>query len=495
MYCHIGKTEKMRLNILKPLTVSVSLFICSLSLWGQSLDQARELYKAGKFAEAKPIFEKNIRKNPSNSSLNQWYGVCLYETGDYKGAEKYLKYAASRNILESFRYLGNLYYRDYRFEEALKQYNEYLEQLKKKKMDTAEAEKLIKDAERASRMLRRVEEVQIIDSLIVDKASFFEHYKLSSESGTLHDYNTFFNLSSKNSSTVYQNQRKDKILYGAKTAKNGYDIMSRSKLIDDSWGEEIILPEPVNTSANENYPYLLSDGTTLYFASTGEESLGGYDIFVTRLNLNTGNYLVPENIGMPFNSIYNDYMLAIDELNNVGWFVSDRFQPEDKLIIYLFIPNTEKNIYRGGDEDFARSLARINSIKDSWIKGADYKPILEKIARIGNSNETRTPKGDFVFPINNRITYMTLKDFDSSEARNLFIKAQDIRKSIQETENKLQQLRKEYRTAKNKKTIEPQIIRLEQFLLGLYGQPEELEARSRAEEIAYLIKMQNQKKK
>ena len=182
-------------------------------------------------------------------------------------------------------------------------------------------------------------------------------------------------------------------------------------------------------------------------------------------------------------------------MNNVGWFVSDRFQPEDKLIIYLFIPNTEKNIYRGGDENFARSLARINSIKDSWIKGADYKPILEKIARIGNSNETRTPKGDFVFPINNRITYMTLKDFDSSEARNLFIKAQDIRKSIQETENKLQQLRKEYRTAKNKKTIEPQIIRLEQFLLGLYGQPEELEARSRAEEIAYLIKMQNQKKK
>ena len=261
-------------------------------------------------------------------------------------------------------------------------------------------------------------------------------------------------------------------------AKNGYDIMSRSKLIDDSWGEEIILPEPVNTSANENYPYLLSDGTTLYFASTGEESLGGYDIFVTRLNLNTGNYLVPENIGMPFNSIYNDYMLAIDELNNVGWFVSDRFQPEDKLIIYLFIPNTEKNIYRGGDENFARSLARINSIKDSWIKGADYKPILEKIARIGNSNETRTPKGDFVFPINNRITYMTLKDFDSSEARNLFIKAQDIRKSIQETENKLQQLRKEYRTAKNKKTIE--------IIVNSGG---------RAEEIAYLIKMQNQKKK
>ena len=105
----------------------------------------------------------------------------------------------------------------------LSQYNKYLEQLKKKKMNTAEAEKLIKNAERAAQMLRRVEEVQIIDSLIVDKASFFKHYKLSSESGTLYDYNTFFNLSSKNSSTVYQNQRGDKILYGAKTGALGFE--------------------------------------------------------------------------------------------------------------------------------------------------------------------------------------------------------------------------------------------------------------------------------
>lgn len=100
-----------------------------------------------------------------------------------------------------------------------------------------------------------------------------------------------------------------------------------------------------------------------------------------------------------------------------------------------------------------------------------------------------------MFQINNRITYITLKDFDSDEARNLFIKAQDIRKSIQETEDKLQRLRNEYRLAQNKKPFESQIVRLEQTLLKLYGQPEELEAKSRAEEISYLIKMQNQKKK
>ena len=49
----------------------------------------------------------------------------------------------------------------------------------------------------------------------------------------------------------------------------------------------------------------MADGVTIYYASDGE-GLGGYDIFVTRYNTNTDTYLVPENVGMPFNSPYND---------------------------------------------------------------------------------------------------------------------------------------------------------------------------------------------
>ena len=38
------------------------------------------------------------------------------------------------------------------------------------------------------------------------------------------------------------------------------------------------------------------------------------------LYTSTDTYLVPENVGMPFNSPYNDYMYVIDEYNNLGWF-------------------------------------------------------------------------------------------------------------------------------------------------------------------------------
>ena len=50
-------------------------------------------------------------------------------------------------------------------------------------------------------------------------------------------------------------------------------------------------------------------------------------------------FYIPDNYGLPYNSTANDYFLAIDERNNLGWLISDRYQPEDKVCIYIFVPN------------------------------------------------------------------------------------------------------------------------------------------------------------
>lgn len=56
-----------------------------------TLDEARELYKAGKYEEAAPVFAKELKRKPNDGSLNHWYGVCLYETGEYEASIPYLK--------------------------------------------------------------------------------------------------------------------------------------------------------------------------------------------------------------------------------------------------------------------------------------------------------------------------------------------------------------------------------------------------------------------
>ena len=97
-----------------------------------------------------------------------------------------------------------------------------------------------------------------------------------------------------------------------------------------------------DTGGNDDFPFLLSDGTTLYFASDGEGSIGGYDIFVSRMNTEDGCFLRPDNLGMPFNSPANDYMMAINEVANLGWFASDRNQPQGKVCVYVFVPNDKR---------------------------------------------------------------------------------------------------------------------------------------------------------
>ena len=148
-------------------TIGITL-LCG-GLHAQSLAEAKKLYNEGKYAEAKPAFEKLVKQAPSNSSYNHWYGVCCYETGDLTGAEKHLKVAVKRKVQEAYRYMSEVYYKTYRFDEAGEMLEEYINLLAKKKQDPQSFETRLDLANNAQRMMEKVEDVQIIDSLVVDK--------------------------------------------------------------------------------------------------------------------------------------------------------------------------------------------------------------------------------------------------------------------------------------------------------------------------------------
>ena len=233
-------------------------------------------------------------------------------------------------------------------------------------------------------MLKGIEEVCIIDSIVVDKEHFLKAYKISPESGKLFMYNDFFKKKEEVEATVYETELGTKIYYGERQPDGKLSILSCNKM-QGEWGKGSLLPGSINDSINANYPYVLTDGATIYYAADGENSMGGYDIFVTRYNTNTNTYLAPENVGMPFNSPYNDYMFVIDEFNNLGWFASDRYQPKGKVCIYIFVPNSSKRVYNyeGMDPKKAVRLAQIHSLKESWTDTnvvSDAKHRLQAIA-------------------------------------------------------------------------------------------------------------------
>jgi tetratricopeptide (TPR) repeat protein len=450
------------------------LFAC-LPLGGhaQSLDQAKKLYNEGAYEEAKPAFEKLVRQSPSNPSYNLWYGVCCFETGDLALAEIHLLVANKRDIAESYRYLANIYTSSYRFAEAVGMWEGYIAHMKKKQEDTETLEALeaqLAYAEKLLRMKERMEDVQVIDSIVVSKDKILSTYFLSGDCGSLQSYGDFFR-STDLQTTVYVNPKGDQAYYGRPDENGRYALYTQSRLMD-TWTDES--PVFAADTADNNYPFILGDGVTLYFASKGNGSIGGYDLFVTRYKNNA--FLAPEQMGMPFNSTANDYLMVIDETKEIGWFVSDRNQPEGKACVYLFIPDESRKRIAASDDDLQLCRrATLASIKDTWAADRDYSVLIGR-ARTDES-ALAAPKRlhDFEFVVNDRTTHYTWADFKSAEAANAYRKAESIRLQIESVEQKLNESRDKY-TAGNdaaRSRLKPAILKSEEELLTLYAQMNE----------------------
>lgn len=436
----------------------------------QTLEQAKAFYKKGQYEKAKPVFKKFVKSQPGNGNYSLWYGVCCLKTGEPGVALKYLENAVKKRIPSGQLYLAQTYNDLYRFEDAIKCYEEYIGDLAKRKRPTEEAEKLLEKSKTNLRMLKGIEEVCIIDSIVVDKDRFLEAYKLSPESGKLFMYNDFFQNKEEVEATVYQTELANKIYYGERQPDGKLSILSRNKM-QGEWGKGSLLPGSINDSINANYPYMLTDGVTIYYAADGEGSIGGYDIFVTRYNTGTNTYLTPENVGMPFNSPYNDYMFVIDEFENLGWFASDRFQPEGKVCIYVFIPNSSKRVYNyeALDPKKAVRLAKIHSLKESW---ADQNAVADAKRRLQaalNDKPEAERAYDFEFVIDDHNTYHRWNDFKSAQAKSLFGKYRQLEKSFRQQQNKLEDLRSWYSRAKenDKVKLTPAILDLEKRIREL----------------------------
>jgi hypothetical protein len=71
----------------------------------------------------------------------------------------------------------------------------------------------------------------------------------------------------------------------------------------EGWGEPQWLPENVNSGSRQIYPSVAADGA-LYFQSERAGTLGGSDIFVSRIV--DGEYQPAENVGPPISSEYDE---------------------------------------------------------------------------------------------------------------------------------------------------------------------------------------------
>ena len=100
------------------------------------------------------------------------------------------------------------------------------------------------------------------------------------------------------------------------------------------WSAPALLDERLVSSGNEILPVLSSDGNTLYFASDGFYGMGGYDLYVSRKESDR-RWSTPENLGIPFSSPGDDFLLMDTEDRKFTLFASNRDCAKDSVRIYV----------------------------------------------------------------------------------------------------------------------------------------------------------------
>lgn len=103
----------------------------------------------------------------------------------------------------------------------------------------------------------------------------------------------------------------------------GKDLYRVRRLPNGEWSLPKNLGPVINTPFDEDAPHLDVDGRTLYFASKGHTTIGGYDIFRSTLT-GRDTWTTPENLGYPVNTVDDDLYLSLDAGGRTGYFSSAR---------------------------------------------------------------------------------------------------------------------------------------------------------------------------
>jgi len=132
-----------------------------------------------------------------------------------------------------------------------------------------------------------------------------------------------------------------KTLYFVSDRKGGYggrDLYKASLQPNGSWGNVQNLGDKINTRYDDDAPFIHPDGRTLIFSSCGHNSMGGYDIFRTKLNITDSSWTTPENLGYPINSPDRDSYYVLSADGKHGYYASSEDDGEGLQDIFMVTP-------------------------------------------------------------------------------------------------------------------------------------------------------------
>ena len=430
---------------MRKILLVIVFIIGTCTLWGQTHHSADKLFQAGDYAGAQESYRALLKNYPTNPLYLYRYARCAQEQGDDTTAIKYFQKAGDKYILKYF-YMAESYMRLWHMDKAIESYSTYLGSLREPNEREPHINQQIAYAEKIQRYLKRVERVQVIDSVEVDLDSMLHVCILSAEAGKL-SYDSL-------GTTIYTNQRGDRKFWT--TTKDSINILVSNHRLLDEWSQPDTLPAIINFTDNQCAPYILNDGITLYFAANDTNGLGKLDIYVARYNMASETYTTPENLGMPYNSPANEYLFVVDEMRSIAYLATDRFAAPGRVHIYTLALPEQKQYWRNIPTDSLVAYGRLDIFEQACLESSTKNEVLFEEE---NTDEIE----DLCFIINDSTIYHSISDFRQPKAKEKYLEWKKVEKQYLSEQQQLKQLRLQYAEADaaTQKELTPAILQLE----------------------------------
>ncbi len=405
------------------------IFILSPELKAQVNDDYNALKSAyiniqeEKYDEAYLYFSEILKLYPKEPIYNYYVGRCLlYLEKDPSKAIHYLRFASTKEVPDDvYYYLGLAYIKTYQFDKALKNLQFFESRASKKQIKSMQLANYISIAQNALYLTKYIREPQVYSKTEYDTDHFHEYYTIEDLEGRFMDYFDFFDqrkdsLSENRLLFVPDRLGKNETLYFTQKneKRDDYDIYSITRLSDTSWSEPENLGDVINTPFDEDYPYMHSDGKTLYFASKGHYSMGGYDLYKSTWNWRAQEWSEPENLDFPINSPYDDVLFVSSPNKKYALFASDRGTEKNKIMVYKLKLNSSDPYIELKNNNEIISYAQLdvnekNDVSSDNDQSERYRTSQDDLVKI-KDNEEFERKSEYDSLLNMAVTYQLKAD-------------------------------------------------------------------------------------
>ena len=314
--------------------------------------QAEKAFVEKNFEKSTSLYSQLLSSYPKNTTYNYKYGASLlYSSPDKANALKYLQYAVTNNERDSLSlfYLAKAYHLNFYFDDAVEYYQKFNNKIPAKYRTEYEINDLITQCKFAKEIIEDIQLIKVLERKTVKVDDFFRTYRLGSLERKIiivpDEFRSAKDKKIQHQSLIVHNPNIDEIYFSSygKKGDKGKDIYKVTRFPNGNYSEPVNLGLNINTSADEDYPYLHPSGKILYFASKGHNSIGGYDIFRSELNESTNTWGKAENLGFTINSPDDDFLYVSDRQEDIAYFSSTRNNKIGELTLFKILPQQGNN--------------------------------------------------------------------------------------------------------------------------------------------------------